>query len=213
MVGCGGRRRRSHTKSRKGCDTCKQRHIRCDENYPQCRNCTKHKFRCLYIDVQIPDPNRSITPDKPDLMWTRQIEAAIAERQKTGIFPFPSPRLHPAPMPHLYSLENLRLIYYIAALYDQLATIDANNFTLWTRYIPTLLRIGVTSPYVMHALLAFSAIHIALLTDCPLVVRMAYEYRGIALEGLQEAVGSFCRETSDAILAASLVLSWQATDW
>ncbi len=26
---------RSHTKSRKGCETCKRRHIRCDENFPQ----------------------------------------------------------------------------------------------------------------------------------------------------------------------------------
>ncbi len=27
--------RKSHTKSRKGCTTCKRRHIRCDENFPQ----------------------------------------------------------------------------------------------------------------------------------------------------------------------------------
>lgn len=40
-------------------------------------------------------------------------------------------------MPHMYSLEDLRLIYHVAALYDQLAVIDANNFTLWTRHIPT----------------------------------------------------------------------------
>ncbi|KAJ3457530.1 hypothetical protein MRS44_014671 [Fusarium solani] len=209
----GGPPRRSHTKSRKGCDTCKRRHIRCDENFPQCRNCTKHKIRCPYNDVQVPDAERSTTPDKPDLMWTPQIEAAIAEWQRTGIFPLPSLGLYPAPMPHLYSLEDLRLIYHVATLYYQLATIDANNFTLWTRHIPTLLRIGATTPYVMHALLAFSAMHIAFLTDCPLVGSLAYEHRGIALKGLQEAIGSFSRETSDAILAASLVLSWQATDW
>jgi hypothetical protein len=65
----------------------------------------------------------------------------------------------------------------------------------------------------MHALLAFSAMHIAFITDCPLVGSMAFEHRGIALSGLHEAIGSFSRETSDAILAASLVLSWQATDW
>lgn len=65
----------------------------------------------------------------------------------------------------------------------------------------------------MHALLAFSAEHIAFLTNCPHVGSMAYEHRGIALKGLQEAIGSFSRENSDAVLAASLVLSWQATDW
>lgn len=65
----------------------------------------------------------------------------------------------------------------------------------------------------MHALLAFSAMHIAFLTDCRLVGNMAFEHRGIALSGLHAAIGSFSRETSDAILAASLVLSWQASDW
>jgi hypothetical protein len=73
--------------------------------------------------------------------------------------------------------------------------------------------IGATHGYVLHALLAFSAMHIAFLTECPLVGNMAYEHRGMAIKGLHEAIGTFSRETSDAILAASLVLSWQATDW
>lgn len=209
----GGPPRRSHTKSRKGCETCKRRHIRCDENFPQCRNCTKHKIRCPYNDVSASDPDRAGSPDKPDLMWTPEIETALAEWQATGIFPFPEMGIFPTPMPQLYSLEDLRLIHHAASLYTELARIDANNFTLWTRHIPTILQIGASTPYVMHALLAFSAMHIAFLTDCPLVGSMAFEHKGVALSGLHEAIGSFSRETSDAILAASLVLSWQATDW
>jgi hypothetical protein len=65
----------------------------------------------------------------------------------------------------------------------------------------------------MHALLALSATHLAWLTDCPLTANMAYEHRGIALKGLHEAIGAFSRQNSDAVLAASLLLSWQATDW
>ncbi|KAH6876799.1 hypothetical protein B0T10DRAFT_532512 [Thelonectria olida] len=205
--------RRSHPKSRKGCDTCKRRHIRCDENFPQCRNCTKYKFRCPYKDVRVPRSSGSTISDKPDLMWTPQIEATLSEWQRTGIFPLPCLGLYPTPRPHLYSLEDLRLIHHLATLYCELATLDVNNFTLWTRHIPTLLQIGATTPYVLHALLAFSATHISFLTDCPLVGSMAYEHRGIALRGLREDISSFSRETSDAILAASFVLSWQATDW
>jgi hypothetical protein len=202
----------SHTKSRKGCDTCKRRHIRCDENFPQCRNCTKHKIRCPYNDMPVPD-DRSASPDKPDLMWTPEIEAAIEQWQLTGIFPFPGLNIYPTPAPQRHTVEDLRLIYHVASICNELAAIDANNFTLWTRQIPTIIKIGATNSYVMHALLAFSAMHIAWLTDCPLVGNMSYEHRGVALKGLQEAIGSFSRETSDAVLAASLVLSWQATDW
>ncbi|KAJ4145612.1 hypothetical protein LMH87_004458 [Akanthomyces muscarius] len=180
-----------------------------------CRNCTKHKIRCPYNDIQVtPEPERAATPDnKPDLMWTPQIEADIAEWQRTGVFPFPSLGLYPAPIAQLYSVEDLRLIYHLAALYQQLAAMDANNFTLWTRHIPTLLQIGANTPYVMHALLAFSAMHIGFLTSCQRVTNMAFDHRGTALSGLHAAIGSFSRETSDAILAASLVLSWQANDW
>ena len=132
----GGPPRRSHTKSRKGCETCKRRHIRCDESFPQCRNCTKHKIRCPYNDVQATDPNRSTTPDKPDLMWTPEVEAAIVEWQSTGIFPFAFIGAGPAPVASHYSVEDLRLIYHVASLYHQLSALDANNFTLWTRHIP-----------------------------------------------------------------------------
>jgi len=55
--------------------------------------------------------------------------------------------------------------------------------------------------------------HIAYLTDCPMVGNLSFVHRGLALKGLQEAIDSFSPETSDAVLAASLVLSWQATDW
>ncbi|KAL8396741.1 hypothetical protein RB594_003717 [Gaeumannomyces avenae] len=208
----GGPPRRSHTKSRKGCETCKRRHIRCDETFPQCRNCTKHKIRCPYNDIPVSD-ERSTSPDRPDLMWTPEIETTIEQWQRTGIFPFPQMNIYPAPNPQVLTIEDLRLIHHVASISHQMLRIDADGFTLWTRQIPTLIRIGATNSYVMHALLAFSAMHIAFLTDCPLVGNMAYEHRGVALKGLQEAIGTFSRETSDAVLAASLVLSWQATDW
>lgn len=81
--------------------------------------------------------DRSTTPDKPDLMWTPEIEAAIEQWQRTGIFPFPALNIYPAPSPQRYPLEQLRLIYHVASICNELATFDANNFTLWTRQIPT----------------------------------------------------------------------------
>lgn len=75
------------------------------------------------------------------------------------------------------------------------------------------IKIGATNGFVLSALLAFGATHLGWLTDCQLVNRMAYEHRGNAIKGLQEAIGSFSRDNSDAVLAASLLLSWQATEW
>ncbi|KFY97445.1 hypothetical protein V500_02063 [Pseudogymnoascus sp. VKM F-4518 (FW-2643)] len=199
----GGPRRRSHTKSRKGCDTCKRRHIRCDENFPQCKNCTKHNVHCPYID----------TPEEPDLLWTPKIEAEIDHWQKTGIFPFPELSIYPQPNPQAFSAEDLRLMHHVAGISTELGMIDAGSLTIWANQIPLFLKIGSTYGFVMHALLAFSATHIAWLTECPIVMQMAYGRRGIALKGLHEETGTFSWNNSDAVLAASLLLSWQATEW
>jgi hypothetical protein len=208
----GGPPRRSHTKSRKGCDACKRRHIRCDENFPQCRNCTKHKICCPYNNITVPD-DRAGTPEKPDLLWTPEIEATIDQWQRTGVFPFPSLNIYPAPAPQHLKVEQLRLIHHVASISHRMIEIGANGFTLWTRQIPLIIKIGATHDYVLQALLAFSAMHMTHLNDCPLVGTMAFEHRGKALKGLQEDIGSFSQDNMDAILAASLVLSWQATDW
>ena len=51
--------RRKHHKSRRGCTTCKKRHIRCDETFPRCDNCTKYQSDCNY-----PDAHHEATPRK-----------------------------------------------------------------------------------------------------------------------------------------------------
>ncbi|KAJ8065539.1 hypothetical protein OCU04_006218 [Sclerotinia nivalis] len=208
----GGPPRRSHTKSRKGCETCKRRHIRCDENFPQCRNCTKHNCRCPYMDMPVQE-ERAATPEKADLLWTPEIEADIERWQQTGNFPFPDLYIYPAPNPQYFTFEDLRLIHHVASVSSELSIHDAGNFTIWTRQIPLLLKIGSSYHFVMYALLALSATHLAWLTDCPLTANMAYVHRGNALKGLQDAIGEFSRQNSDAVLGASLILSWQAMDW
>lgn len=81
--------------------------------------------------------DRSMTPDKPDLMWTQEILANIELWQQTGNFPFPALGVTYAPNPSLYSFEDLRLIYHLAFICHELDVLGANNFTVWTRQIPT----------------------------------------------------------------------------
>ena len=76
-----------------------------------------------------------------------------------------------------------------------------------------LLRVALSSSFVMSAVLALSASHLAWETKNSDTEQLAYYHRGIALKGLHEAIGTFSRENSEAILAASMLLSWQATEW
>lgn len=105
-------------------------------NVQSSRNCTKHKIRCPYNDMP-PTEERSASPEKPDLLWTPEVESAIEQWRVTGLFPFPSLNIYPAPDPQSLTREELRLIYHVAEISHQLITINANEFTLWTRQIPT----------------------------------------------------------------------------
>ncbi|KAL3451591.1 hypothetical protein BJX65DRAFT_304181 [Aspergillus insuetus] len=44
--------RRTHTKSRAGCLTCKKRRVKCDETQPTCRNCIRTGWSCSWPDIQ-----------------------------------------------------------------------------------------------------------------------------------------------------------------
>jgi hypothetical protein len=84
-----------------------------------------------------PQDERAPTPEKPDLMWTPEIEATITRWQQTGIFPFPELYIYPAPAPQFFSVEDLRLIHHVADISMELSLNDANSFTIWTGQIPT----------------------------------------------------------------------------
>lgn len=65
----------------------------------------------------------------------------------------------------------------------------------------------------MSAILALSALHMAYVTGSQETLNLSNHHRKIASNGLQAALGAFSKGNCDAILAASLLLSWQATDW
>lgn len=66
--------------------------------------------------------------------------------------------------------------------------------------------------FVMHTVLAWAASHRSWMTKDPAARHQAYGYRVRALQGLQIAIETFSTKNSDAILAASVMLGWQATD-
>lgn len=65
----------------------------------------------------------------------------------------------------------------------------------------------------MQSILSFSASHLAWAAQSDDTRTLAIQYRSLAMQGLHEAMGSFTKAKADAILAASLLLCWQATDW
>ena len=149
-----GPTRKSHTKSRKGCRTCKRRHIRCDETFPQwyvhsrhleprlkfadikdSKNCTKHNCRCDYMD----HPSSEEVPrtlEEPNLLWTPRIESEIETWQRTGVFPFPEMDLQSSQHFRGLSPIELRLIHHLSSIYKDMRLADFVQCTLWVQQVP-----------------------------------------------------------------------------
>ncbi|KAL6917429.1 hypothetical protein FSST1_008924 [Fusarium sambucinum] len=58
--------RRSSSRARTGCATCKKRHVKCDETKPSCLNCLKWRGSCDgYADASAPPSEATATEQRP----------------------------------------------------------------------------------------------------------------------------------------------------
>jgi hypothetical protein len=88
------------------------------------------------MDAPIPGGERQKTPERANLLWTREIEREIDVWQRTGNFPFPDMYLFPVPSPRYYSTEDLRLIHHVASVSRDMELRAASKFNVWTSKIP-----------------------------------------------------------------------------
>ncbi|KAJ4137284.1 hypothetical protein NW768_002866 [Fusarium equiseti] len=127
--------RRSHKKSKNGCDQCKQRHVKCDECRPTCRLCTSSDLRCSYSDSgPSPDPSDVSTGTPSSTLNTFD---NVINMQHMDLF------VHLVTRRDLFSLGD--------PVKDYKATFDV------------CLLESVKAPYLLHQMLAFSARHLSVL--------------------------------------------------
>lgn len=177
------------------------------------RNCTKHQVRCDYMENVGSDTESYSSPEQPSIAFSPATESRIDLWQQTGNFPYPNLRVFPPPPTLEYSKDDLRLIHHLSSTSHDLMLKGTTDLTVWTAKLPIFLSIAAAYPYVMHALLSFSANNLAWTRSSNEMRNLHIQHGTIALRGLHEAIGNFSHQNADPILAASLLLLWQATDW
>ncbi|TEA21058.1 Sterol uptake control protein 2 [Colletotrichum sidae] len=178
-------RRLGHKKSRNGCQRCKARRVKCDENRP-CHRCVAHNTHCSLLDAPPPPPSITAPLTPPTVSSGQYATAVQGSAAGGGIAPSdaslspaatasaftspyaPDPAPHPAastsasaPDPPDFSedwLQSLRLMHH----YSTSACIDlpqdACTEELWQTAIPEM---ACSHKFLMHGLLALSALHYA----------------------------------------------------
>lgn len=158
-------------------------------------------------------PESPQSPQQPNLLWTPEIEATIDVWRQTGEFPFPELRVYPQPHWRALNKTDLRLVHHLASISNEMFRNGTSKSTLWTDMMPKFLSIAASHSFVMHSILAFSASHLAWISQSSETRTLAFHHASIALKGLHDGITNFTKLNSDAVLASSLLLAWQATDW
>ncbi|KAL3469710.1 hypothetical protein BJX99DRAFT_240844 [Aspergillus californicus] len=173
--------RRSHKKSRGGCLQCKRRHVKCDERRPRCLLCTMSNRDCSFAsEPPVRDrPSGPSTPSTPP-------KCSPASRALT-----------PAPLsiPEKINFQHTELIIHLISTSDLLSLGD--RLEPYESRIAHVLSEGLAAPYLLYALLAFSARHLAFLnadSDTELEVGKAGLYLRQATALQTQAIGLFNAE-------------------
>ncbi|KAI4717978.1 hypothetical protein E4T48_05874 [Aureobasidium sp. EXF-10727] len=171
--------RRSHTKSRRGCSQCKQRHVKCDEATPSCGYCLKREVVCSFIAPSCDNTpsltaspsvqSESITSPAPRTTETRVLELRLMHNWSTNAY------------------KSLRQ--------------HSDETHLWQVVVPEL---ALSHEYLLNALLALSARQISF--DDPSWDWAALEYENRALTGFQHVLGTLDANNCEPIFACSILI-------
>ncbi|KAI5204148.1 hypothetical protein E4T39_03820 [Aureobasidium subglaciale] len=175
--------RKSHTKSRRGCTGCKQRHVKCDEALPSCGYCLKRDVVCSFI-------TRSRET-------TDSVAASPFGQSDLGACPFPQTAIS--------RISELSLMHnWSTKLYRTLCQ-HSDESHLWQIVVPEL---ALDHEYLLDALLALSARQLSIdgSEGASNWDRVALEYQNKALTGFQLVLGETDLSNCQAIFACSILI-------
>ncbi|ESK84465.1 c6 zinc finger protein [Moniliophthora roreri MCA 2997] len=158
---------RFHTKSKRGCLTCRKKRIKCDETKPICRNCYRRNLECVQ------------RPKNEDNQERQQ------QQQEMVLY---KPLTAPTPIP--MSITSFQIMHHFAtatstSFYSDTAA--ANTFGI------TMPQLSWHNPPLLHAILSCTALHLGRLYPKDSESNWLYRasaHRKAAIDALPSATNS-----------------------
>ncbi|KAI8941871.1 hypothetical protein NX059_003068 [Plenodomus lindquistii] len=137
-------KRKTHTKSRKGCFQCKNRHTKCNESRPRCANCVRLDISCTFPTAASDSSSTSPLPSTAN----RASPSVDLPLGSSPSVPYSGLDLN------LADLQLLHHWTYTCA--DSLHPNRGPNDALWRR---EYIELGFEFPWLLRGFLALSAVH------------------------------------------------------
>ncbi|KAI9933810.1 hypothetical protein ASPWEDRAFT_311930 [Aspergillus wentii DTO 134E9] len=188
--------RRSHTKSRNGCQQCKLRRIKCDEQPPQCSNCARRQIEC------------DLTHRRPSPAFSASASTPSSATTSFNNPPTPSPStLTAASTSSALDIPDLELLHhYTTVTYKTLPSgASSDQHALWQSQV---VQLGFHHEFLLRGILSVSALHLLYLhpdRQESLSLR-ASTHQSLALSSVQEALNTVDTSNCVALFAFSCII-------
>ncbi|RAK94961.1 Zn(II)2Cys6 transcription factor [Aspergillus ibericus CBS 121593] len=145
------RGRRSHQKSRHGCQQCKLRKVKCGEEKPNCANCTRHGVDCSYAHaarIEGSSSSSCVQPTSPGDASTMLSGSPGSDGHSQAATAAATD----------LAIADLELLHHFTTSTAYTFSRHPILQSFWRVEVP---QIGFTAPYTLRAILALSALHLA----------------------------------------------------
>ncbi|RAL61677.1 hypothetical protein DID88_002745 [Monilinia fructigena] len=207
--------RRSHKKSKAGCQRCKHRKIKCDEKHPLCGNCKKHGVSCDFGDHPLSPDSPSFRPPTLLHQTSEESVAHISSPASTNSSILP---LHQSPMQAIKTTNNpvhdraleLKLMHHYTATTSKTLSNDESQEAAWSINVPA---IAYNYPFLMDAILAVSALHLRILQpEDRSLVRASHSYMASAIAQYSSLLNRGASESNaEALFCTAALIAFQAS--
>jgi hypothetical protein len=182
--------RKSHLKSRFGCQPCRKRHIKCGEEAPFCQKCINRRVECVYQPAEV----RVSVP----------ISSDSASRVASPASLHVTDEVRPTRMQELHLMAH----YTTSTCYTMSHTTEdgTSDIEIWQKAIPEE---AFHHEFLIDGILALSALHYASENSDSRWghTRMATLYQTSALRGYQDALQNITNNNHNAIFAYAVILN------
>ncbi|KAF7626748.1 hypothetical protein F9C07_2287337 [Aspergillus flavus] len=153
--------RRSHKKSRNGCDQCKKRRVKCDEADP-CLNCTRRSLSCSYQPrVVTPQPEPKKKHAEQLIACTPAPGTSLAEisaRTDAALRVFQRNLTDTAYFVREWNGQDPELMHHYCISTCTTLSDEEDVRHVWRTEIP---KIAYSYEFLMHGILSLSALHLS----------------------------------------------------
>ncbi|KAJ5288590.1 hypothetical protein N7478_001620 [Penicillium angulare] len=184
--------RRCHTKSRRGCVQCKERHVKCDERRPTCSLCVRRGLSCIYVAPR-PRKRPSSNGGSPKNNGSDRASSHSSGSDPDGFSRLPR-------------LKEMSLFYQCCESTLPSISKDEKGGQFWEK-VP---QFAVTHDHVMDSLLALAALHLASEQvdrgEIPSWLETALTYQTHATTGLRQDLATNPQNIEASFICSSIIL-------